>query len=239
MQHHRFVLDRTVATVVFTDRSDGSLALSENADDLRARRLAITDRPWLALRQVHGSAVLNGDTVDHDSVRAGEATAPPPAADAATVTTVGPAVSVLAADCAPVVLIGTTGVAVVHAGWRGAAAGVIDAAADALRSSGAIPIASLLGPCIQPAGYEFGEDDLEPIAAHFGPEIVARSSIGSLALDLTRVVQVSCGRAGWPEPDRPRCTSGAEYFSHRTRGDIGRQSAVAWLDDLPGGEADV
>ena len=234
MQRHRFTLDRAVATVVFTDRSDGSFALTEPADDLSRRRAAITPRSWLALQQVHGVGVVDGDR----QPESGGASAPP-IADAATVSRVGPAVSVLAADCAPVVLVGTTGVAVVHAGWRGAEAGVIDAAAAALRLSGATPVASLLGPCIQPGSYEFGEADLEPIAASFGPDVVARSRSGSPALDLTRVVQISCQRAGWPEPDRPACSSGEEFFSHRTRRDLGRQTAVAWLDDLPGGGSHV
>lgn len=222
MEQHRFDLDRGVLRVAFTSRADGSLALSEESSDLRRRRDAIVELPWLALRQVHGSVVVDGDR---------PLPARPPTADGAVLTTTGRAVSVLTADCAPVVLVGTTGAAVVHAGWRGAAAGVIQTAAELLRSSGAEPVATLVGPCIQPGAYAFGLDELGPIADHFGNDVVACTVGGDPALDLSRVVQIACERAGWPMPTRPPCTSGPDYFSHRTRRDGGRQAAVVWMDN--------
>lgn len=232
MEQARFVVDRGVVNVAFTSRADGSLALTEDRAVLERRRAAIVDLPWLALQQVHGADVVDGD---------GAAPARSPAADAVVLTTTGRAVSVLTADCAPVVLVGSTGVALAHAGWRGAAEGVIQAAADALRSRGSAPIASVIGPCIQPASYAFGVDDLSPIVDEFGSEVISRTVDGRCALDLPRVVQIACERAGWPTPDRPVCTSSPAYFSHRTRGDLGRQAAVAWLepaDDTDGGDGE-
>lgn len=224
MDEYHFPIGRRTVRVAFTTRAEGSLAVTVDRSILDRRRAAIVDVPWLALHQVHGATVADGDRSPlHQRSTA----------DAAILTTTGRAVSVLTADCAPVILVGTTGVAVVHAGWRGALAGVIGAAADALSARRAEPLATLLGPCIQPAAYEFGADDLGPIIEEFGIEVVSRTADGSCALDLPRVVQIACHRAGWPTPDRPSCTSGEAYFSHRTRGDLGRQAAVAWLEDTP------
>lgn len=221
MHRQRFDLGGLVAHVVSTDRSDGDFSLQEDRPTLTERRHRVVDRPWLALRQVHGAVVADGDLA---------IPVEPVVADAAVTTSCDVAISVLTADCAPVVLVGSTGVAVVHAGWRGAAAGVIEAAADELLRRGSAPVATVLGPCILPAAYEFGASDLEPIASAFGSEVVARTSDGRPALDVPRLVQIACERSSWPAPPRPACTSDPRWFSHRTRRDGGRQATVAWLE---------
>lgn len=228
MKQQAFGIAAGTVKVCCSDRSDGSFALDEPADilDERRRRLIGPSRRWVGLRQVHGAVVF-------DPSAAGGAIAAPdsiPAADASVAFDSTVALSVLTADCAPVVLVGSTGVAVVHAGWRGAAAGIVEAAAATLRARGSEPVATLLGPCIQPNAYEFGAADLESIVATFGPEVVGQTHDGSDALDLTRVVQISCERAGWISPERPDCTSSSAYYSHRTRADRGRQTTVAWIE---------
>lgn len=221
MREHQFAIDNGIVQIRWSDQSDGSFALDEPVDSLSVRRRRLlAGRHWVGLRQVHGN-----DVFEPTDERSGY-----PHADAAVTFDPAFGVSVLSADCAPVVLVGSTGVAVVHAGWRGAAAGVIEAAAERLRSRGAEPVATLLGPCIQPAAYEFGADDLLPIVAAFGPDVVGQTTQGTDALDLTKVVQIGCERAGWPTPERPECTSQTTYFSHRTRGDTGRQATVAWIE---------
>jgi len=68
----------------------------------------------------------------------------------------------LAADCAPVLLADAEAgvVAAVHAGWKGALGGVIGAAVETMRASGAEParIVATVGPCIGPDNYEVGAD---------------------------------------------------------------------------------
>jgi len=228
VKHYEFNIPGGTVNVGCSDRSDGSFALDEPTELLeqRRQRLLGSGRRWIALRQVHGAEVFDPLAVAATPLSA----AGLPEADASVSFDSSLGVSVLTADCAPVVLIGSTGVAVVHAGWRGAAAGVIEAAAEWLRSGGAEPVATLLGPCIQPGAYEFGAADLEPIVASFGPEVVGRSAVGTDALDLTRVVQIGCERAGWVIPDRPVCTSSSDYYSHRTRADKQRQATVAWIE---------
>ncbi len=236
MEHHRIDLERSIVHIVTTDRSDGSFALNEQRSALDGRRAAVTDRPWLALRQVHGSRVIDGDALDGDAIVNDDRSSPAPTGDALIISEAGVAVSVLTADCAPIVLVSTNGVAVVHAGWKGAVAGVIDAAASALVERGGVPVLSLLGPCIQPSAYEFGEADLASIVDEFGVDVIGSTSSGAPALDMTNVVQIACVRSGWPAPDRSSCTSDPRYFSHRTRRDVGRQATVAWIEKRDDGQ---
>ncbi len=206
------------ARVVATERADGDFGLDRVTD---ARRHGLHPAPWTWLRQVHGAEVV---TV----TRAGESAGT--SADAAVTDVDDAPISVLTADCAPVVLVGDRAVATVHAGWRGLVAGVIEAAADRLRGLGAAPVAAVLGPCIHPAAYEFGGDDLDVVAARYGPTVRARTAAGTPALDMPAAVAAACVAAGWPAPERSTCTSDPRFYSHRTRTDRGRQATVAWLE---------
>ncbi len=206
-----------------TTAADGSFAVIDPAPDVDARRLGLTGAAWTVLRQVHGAEVVS-------VASAGQATGIE-ADGACTFAPLVP-VAVTTADCAPVVLVGTTGVAVVHAGWRGALGGVIESAARILAEGGATPVQTLVGPCIGPSAYAFGSEDLADIVAVFGPSVVGRTTSGSPALDLPALVGLACERVGWPAPARPSCTSDPRYFSHRVRGDKGRQTTVAWLEPV-------
>lgn len=225
--------------IAFTDRSDGDLrvlppepvdAVAEAAwrADVAERRAKVVDLPWSWLRQVHGArAVL--------VTRAGEFAGAQ--ADAAVTTRPGCAVAVSIADCAPVILVAEGGVAAVHAGWRGLVGGVIDAAASQLRSVAGEPVAAMVGPCIQPAAYEFGPDALDGAVALLGDEVRGETAWGTPGLDVPAGVRIACERAGWPPPSTlDVCTSDDAYFSHRTRADLGRQAAVAWIEPGPAGE---
>ena len=86
----------------------------------------------------------------------------PPEADALATATPGVVVAALAADCAPVLLADPEArvVAAAHAGWRGAVAGVVDAAVARMEGLGARRenIRAAIGPCIGQASYEVGEE---------------------------------------------------------------------------------
>jgi purine-nucleoside/S-methyl-5'-thioadenosine phosphorylase / adenosine deaminase len=213
--------------VRFTDRGDGDMGhagayVHEVAPDVEARRRAVLDAPWTWLRQVHGPDIVR---VGHPGEGAGSR------ADAAVTTEFGCALAVLAADCAPIVLVAEDGVAVAHAGWKGLLAGVIEAAAGALRAEGADDIHALLGPCIRPECYEFGAGDLDAVSARLGNAVRSSTGDGRPALDLPAAVAVALQRAGVGSfDDVGECTacSPAKYYSHRARGDTGRQAAVVW-----------
>lgn len=113
----------------------------------------------VVLQQVHGA----------DVVRLGHAdmgVAQHPMADAAVCTESGVACTVLVADCLPVLLCDRhgRGVGAAHAGWRGLAAGVLEATVQALcQACGAQPqdLLAWMGPCIGVQAFEVGADVLE------------------------------------------------------------------------------
>src|SRR5262249_57194833 len=101
--------------------------------------------------QVHGTRVLivsagtDGRTQDQLESADGQATAAPALG-----------VMVLAADCLPVALAAPGAVAMVHAGWRGLGAGVLEQGVATLRTLSDGPVEAVLGPCAGPCCYEGG-----------------------------------------------------------------------------------
>ena len=85
-----------------------------------------------------------------------------PEGDGVATVTPGVLCGALAADCAPVLMADPAArvVCAVHAGWRGALGGVIEAGVAAMTGLGASPgrIVAAVGPCIGPQSYEVGED---------------------------------------------------------------------------------
>jgi polyphenol oxidase len=179
---------------------------------------------WIWLRQVHGVAVHVAT-----GAGAGAASREPPVADAVVTAERGLALAVVTADCAPLVLSSDNAVGVVHAGHRGLAGGVIEAAIERLRDIGTGDVRAYLGPCIRAAHYEFGRDDLAPFVARFGPGVQARTRTGSPALDIPAAIRVVCDREGVVAFEDSRiCTAdSADYFSYRRDADTGRQATVA------------
>ncbi|HEX9181619.1 MAG TPA: peptidoglycan editing factor PgeF [Burkholderiales bacterium] len=118
--------------------------------------------PAAWLRQVHGARVVEAhDAAANARSAAGNAadTVGALEADASVARAPGAVCVVKAADCLPVLLADAQGTVVgaAHAGWRGLAAGVIEATVDAMRAR---PDALLawLGPAIGPKAYEVGEE---------------------------------------------------------------------------------
>jgi copper oxidase (laccase) domain-containing protein len=153
-------------------------------------------------------------------------------ADAAVTATPGCTLAVRTADCAPIVLVGERAVGVVHAGWRGLAAGVVARAAAAMGELGDAPVEAHLGPCIRPGCYEFGETDLEGVAARFGPGVRATTTWGSPALDLPAAVAAALEEVGVERlHDTAGCTAcDRRWFSHRARGEPQRVATLAWIE---------
>ncbi len=213
-----------------TSRADGDLFVDGPADALIARRRAVVDRPWVWLRQVHGDRVVVVGPDDPATVAGAEA-------DAAVTTRADVALAVHGADCGILGLWSPEGVVgVAHAGWKGLVAGVIPAAAAAMRSLGASRVSAVAGPCIGPECYEFGADDLASVEAVLGPEVRGTTSWGTPGLDLPAALAAACATAdvALVAPASP-CTACEVdlHWSHRARADTGRQAMVVWLE--PGG----
>jgi len=224
--------------VVFTDRHGGvsvapydSANLGDHVGDdptavaenrrVAARRTPFTpDEPdaWVWLRQVHGDTVVTVDRVPSS----------PPEADAAVTAEPGLPLVVLTADCAPIALVASEAVGVVHAGWPGLEAGVIEAAVGALRALSPGPVRAVLGPCILPARYEFGSDLLARLVDRFGPDVAGVTAAGTPALDIPTAVRISMRRVGVDEfDDVGVCTAASpDLFSYRRDGTTGRQALV-------------
>ncbi|HXV32671.1 MAG TPA: polyphenol oxidase family protein [Gaiellaceae bacterium] len=140
----------------------------------------------------------------------------------------GRGLMLLAADCLPVALArtnGTPGVAVLHAGWRGLLAGIVESGARAL---GGGRLAAAIGPGIGPCCYEVGDEVAASFRERFGDGVVAGRS-----LDLPEAAERALREAGCATVERVAlCTSCEEglFFSHRRdRGRTGRQGIVAAL----------
>jgi YfiH family protein len=215
------------ARALFTTRRGGhsrgpyeSLNLGRLTDDddqlVRCNRATVeaeVGRRLAFVRQVHGAEVIRLTEPSH----------PPPEADGHATARREVAPTVLTADCLPIALAADGAVAMLHAGWRGLAAGVIDEGVRALREVGGRgPITGAIGPGAGPCCYEVGKDVLgvfdEP-----GPN-----------LDLKAIARARLARAGVATVhDVGLCTicSAPElFFSHRRdRGVTGRQAGIAWL----------
>lgn len=140
----------------------------------------------------------------------------------------GRGLMLLTADCAPVALAranGTPGLAVLHVGWRGLLAGVVEAGVEAL---GGGPVRAAVGPAIGPCCYEVGEEVTAPFRERFGEDVVAGAK-----LDLPEATERALSAAGAETVERVRlCTHCEEelFFSHRRDGGVtGRQGVLAAL----------
>lgn len=130
------------------------------------------------------------------------------------------------ADCVPVGLVAPEAVAMLHAGWRGLAAGVLQDGVRALRGLGATRIHAALGPCARACCYEAGPE----VHAAFEP-------LGPLArrgdhADLPAIARALLARDGVDAvEDCGLCTicHPGLLWSHRREGEAaGRQGGLAW-----------
>ena len=134
------------------------------------------------------------------------------------------------ADCVPIVVVGEHAVGVIHAGWRGLVAGVVDRGVEALRTIGSSPLQAVIGPCIRPGHYEFGADELAQVEAAVGGVCRSETVTGALALDMAAATTLALHRAGIDiVDDLGFDTADERFFSHRVRGDGGRQVTAARL----------
>lgn len=180
------------------------------------------------LEQVHGVQVLDAE--------AACAAATPPQADASVATTPQVACAVMTADCLPVLLCEAHGrvVAAAHAGWRGLAAGVLEATVARM----GVPPATVmawLGPAIGAQAFEVGEDVRSAflaVDADCGAAFVAADAPGKWWADLYALARRRLARAGVTRVyGGGLCTvkDVARFFSwRRDGGRCGRMVSVIW-----------
>lgn len=198
------------ARVVFTARAEGDVRGPAGL----ARAEAIAGRPVARGTQVHGGAVRR------------VAQAPPvpggPEADGQATARRDLAVMVQVADCLPVAIAGEGAVAMVHAGWRGLAAGVLEEGVAVVRQLGAGgPLAAAIGPGARGCCYEVGDEVREALGA----------APGARTVDLATIAARRLAAAGVERIDDAGCCTicHPEHFSfRREREAAGRQAGIAW-----------
>jgi polyphenol oxidase len=205
---------------------DDEDAVAENRRRLAAALKFDPDQVVFA-RQVHGTDLIEHPTEFRGSFVLNRRTKEPrngvPEADGHVVRSPGTAPLVFVADCLPVALSGPDGVAMVHAGWRGLAGGILARGAEAVGATSAA-----IGPGIGPCCYEVGEEVLDAFSG------LGDSVADGRMLDLPEVARQLLARAGVEEVESAGlCTSCEDglFFSHRRdRGRTGRQAGIAWIE---------
>ena len=206
-------------------------------DELAAveRNRALLERaigvPPVHLNQVHGRGVVRLHRADAQRIGAVHE------ADASFTTESGVACAVQVADCLPVLFAAPGAVAAAHAGWRGLAAGVLEATVESLCGAAACEpqaVQAWLGPCIGPRQFEVGDDvrqafggDQRSDAPRFAPLGAGKwlANLPLLATDRLRECGVrSISGGNW-------CTveDASRFFSFRRDRITGRMVAAIWL----------
>lgn len=241
-QEEHLAIDLPGARAIFTTRRGGfstgpfsTLNLGRlTLDDPEAvsrNRAVVQDRAGgrlAMIRQVHGCRVLrltdpargSGPDPQWELEEAdGQATALP-----------GVAPIVLTADCLPIAIAGGSAAAMVHAGWRGLAEGVVAEGMRALRElgDGRAPVVAAIGPGAGPCCYEVGEEVHERFHSFGGRARRGRN------LDMKAIAREQLLSAGVESVHDvglcTMCSARSMFFSHRRDGGVtGRQAGVIWL----------
>jgi len=200
---------------------DDPSAVERNRETLRS---ALPSDP-LWLHQVHGAEVV-----------AAESAPARPRADGAVARTRHSVCAVLTADCLPVLLASRSGevVGIAHAGWRGLAAGVIEATI-ARMAVAAAQVVAWLGPAIGPRAYEVGQDVYDAFVAADAGAAQAFTALGAgkhLA-DLYALARRRLAAAGVEAVyGGGFCThaEGQRFYSYRRDRTTGRFASLVWME---------
>lgn len=217
--------------VLFTNRDHGNLSSVGGLDAEEGTRARASVCSLIGLQRLARGYQVHGTRVERvrelSALGSGSAPIPDREADGQATALTGLGVMVMSADCLPVALACGGAVAIVHAGWRGLAAGVLEEGLSALceLSDGGGEIVAIVGPGAGPCCYEVGP---EVHTAFDG----AHAHAYGRKIDLRAIVHERLFEAGVSEvDDLEACTICDEsYFSYRREGaSAGRQAGVAWL----------
>ncbi|HVL63668.1 MAG TPA: polyphenol oxidase family protein [Actinomycetota bacterium] len=163
-------------------------------------------------RQVHGADVVEARPGDSGTIGR---------CDGFVARGPGVTLTIMTADCTPVLVWGDDGVVALHSGWRGLVAGVLERGLEILGT----PRAAWIGPAIRACCYEVGPEVLDAFRARDLPVADERH------VDPSRGAEAVLRRAGVERIARAEgCTSCSPHlFSYRRDGVTGRQGAFAAL----------
>ena len=203
----------------------------DDADAVAANRRELVERFGLPgmpvwLKQVHGTTV----------VRVPAGAGAEPEADAAVTDAEGVVLAILTADCLPVVFAADDGseIAAAHAGWRGLAAGVLEATVAAMRTP-PVRLLAWLGPAAGPADYEVGAEvrDAFVDGAAAAADAFASTREGHWRVDLYALARLRLRHAGLAAGaihggGLSTIADPKRFFSHRRDQRTGRMATLAW-----------
>ena len=189
------------------------------------------------LNQVHGARVVR---LGREDAQAG---APVHDADACITTDPGIACTVLVADCLPVLFAAPGGRAVgaAHAGWRGLAAGVLEATLHAVcEAAGCHPsqVQVWLGACIGPERFEVGADVVETFGSNADAGVAScfvPCASGKWLADLPQLARHRLRGAGVTAVKGGEgCTvsDASRFYSFRRDRITGRMAASVWITEI-------
>lgn len=205
---------------------DVAAAVAENRRRMRTQLRLPEEPAWI--EQVHGNEVLNLDEAKPSASAV---------ADAALTRRAGRVCAVQVADCLPVLFTDRDGssIAAAHAGWRGLAAGVLEATVRKL----AIEPESLicwLGPAIGPCHFEVGQEVRGAFIVHdpAAASAFAPNTRGRWQCDLAGLARQRLALLGVTAVfGANACTycDARSFFSYRRDGRCGRMAALIWRED--------
>jgi len=167
----------------------------------------LENRAVVRLGQVHGNHVV--DVTDPGSI---------PATDGARTRSPDVVLTIRTADCVPAVLAHPDGVALVHAGWRGLAAGILEESLSGFPDAAAVRV--VLGPAIGVCCYEVGPE----VAAQFPAEALRPGPRERPHLDLFHAATLRLVERGVPRRSivtAPFCTRCHQHLLASARGSQG------------------
>ena len=214
----------------YSDQGDDPGAVEKNRDSL-AREFSLPAKPhWL--RQVHGVEVLRFDRAPEST---GHFLHDEPVADASVTSKKNVVLSVLTADCLPVLFCHQDGseIAAAHAGWRGLADGMLENTVGAMQGSPE-KIMAWLGPAAGARAYEIGVDVRDAFIRH---DPKASSAFfptreNHWKVDLYQLARMRLHAMGVNKifgGDHCTISEPDKFFSHRRDQRTGRMASIIWM----------
>ncbi len=193
----------------FTEATDGDQ--KDPANRIRTSDKLGISRNWATVSQVHGTRVVHAESVGGQ----GEA-------DAIWTEVPGLPVAVFTADCFGVVLVSESAIGVAHAGWRGAAQGIVESMVEEMSGAGHGPTRAVIGPGIGECCFEVGAE----VAEQF-PEHGATTTWSAKSVELASAIRSQLRTLDVTSV--PGCTHHeSRWFSHRRDQTSSRMATIAW-----------
>ncbi len=201
--------------------SDSIDLVKHNRSFLR-KSLALNNEPvWL--EQVHGTEIINLSSQINSLV-----------ADGAVTNVNGQICAILTADCLPLFLCDRFGeqVALLHVGWRGLAAGIVEKGVGLFKAS-PFDLVAWAGPAISQTSFEIGNEVREQVGGskdHYYPsQRKGRCYADLYKLVRDRLNKVGVSEYGWDV----HCTfqDASSFYSYRRDPDCGRMASLIWKSE--------